>query len=277
MAQKPDLVITAVGGYTWGQIRPFALSLNRSGFRGDKVILAYNVDDFTRECLENRGFDIVPFTPPELTTWGFITKHRFVPLLRFLAKHKKDYRYVIWVDAGDQIFQSNPSDWLDKHAAPPTIIAARECWRIKDEPNWNLPWMKALVPDAEWILDKEILCSGTIAGDSETVYSLISKMYEMVCSNPGQGADQAAMNYILREPLSNFRVHIPEMSEGWTATCTSLFTKDAVLIDPTAVPVFDKDAGLVLTPDGRTPYVLVHQFNRDQYWLERMHEKYRWD
>lgn len=290
MSEKPDLVITAISGYTWEKIRPFALSLIQSGFQGDIVVLATNTDDFTIECLDNRGIKVVQSRIEDNDPRGFVIKHRFVPLLRFLAKHKHEYRYVIWADAGDQIFQTNPSEWLEAHAVPlPTLVCARECWRIKDEVNFNDPWAKASFPnDYDWLRNQEVLCGGTVAGDADTVYNVIGQIYQIVCDN-SVANDQSALAYAVNRPFNLRMPHglytcIPRMVEGWTATCSAFDTTNfqspiglysSLLTD--RVPVFDLERGLVLTPDGKKLFSIVHQYNRDIRWVHKMHEKYRWD
>jgi hypothetical protein len=290
-APKPDLVITCIAGYGWEQIRPFALSLKHSGFQGDKVILAAQVDPFTIECLDNRGFEIVQFMLEGDDPRGFVIKQRFIPLLRFLAKHRHEYRYVIWVDAGDQIFQSNPSTWLEAHLPEDgrALVAARECWKIKDEPRFNVPWVRATVPDEyDWLCNQEICCGGTIAGDAETVFQAISKIYAMICANPNAN-DQAAWNYLVHKPFEfpvPTKILIPKMADGSTATCSAFrainfhsvighLPGDPILTDD--VPIFDIPAGRVLTPDGNKAFVLLHQYNRDVRWSQLVHQKYRWD
>ncbi len=290
---KPDLVITCIAGYRhWEQVRPFAISLMQSGFRGDKVILAAACDPFVIECLENRGFIIVPFSLPNpegFEHYDFVVRNRFVPLLQFLAKHKNEYRNVLWVDAGDQIFQRNPSDWFDTHTVSDTrfLVAARECWLIKDELQFNDPWVKATCPsDYEWLRNMEVCCAGTIAGDAQTMFDAMSKIYAMVYDKP-DATDQAAWNYIVHKPFEHpvpTKILIPKMSEGWTATCapfkTDTFTSvmgrpESELLDK--APRFNEQTGLVMTPDGSKPMTLVHQYNRDGRWVKIMQEKYRWD
>jgi hypothetical protein len=290
MRAKPDLVITAVGGYQWEQIRPYVISLATSGFAGDKVLLAAGVDEFALECATYRDFQIGRFVVPAGTSsWDFIQRQRYVPLLRYLAKHKHEYRYVIWSDASDLIFQGNPSAWLEQHVGVgATIVAARECWRIKDETTFNLPWATAAFPDEiEWLQKQEVLCGGTLAGDAETVFLALSKVYEITSKHP-EYADQAVLNYVLHKPF-NFpvptRIYIPAMKEGWTATCSAFQTEGFKSCCPRAagvvltdeVPVFDQESTVVWTPDGKTPFVIVHQFNRSEPWVRTIPQKYQWD
>ena len=281
MSKKPDLVITAAGGYQhWGQIRHFAVSLERSGFAGDKVVLADRLTPFISDCLRNRGFEVVPFTNPPNTP--FVIKGRFEPLLKFLGNHAHKYRYIIWADMGDVIFQSNPSTWLTENAYKHEIIAARECWRVCDEPQFNIPWMQATAPDQyEFLKDLEILCGGTVAGSSRLMYQLMSRIYSTVSENSAAN-DQAALTCLLHTTFSAY-TDIPPMVEGWVATCSAFQTEgfNSLIGKPAKeltdrVPIFDLKQGLVLTPDGSKPFVMVHQFNRDIRWCQIVSEKYKW-
>jgi hypothetical protein len=277
---KKDLVITAVNGYGWEHLRPFVLSLAASGFKGDKVILAANLDKFSSDCFTNRGYQVIPFFAPADTS-AFVIRDRFVPFLNFLETCKKKYRYVLWVDSGDLIFQSDPSKWLTKHTRPFSIVGARENWLIKNETTWNDPWVKAALPnDYDWLREYEVLCGGTVAGNPATMHTFIKDIYDRVCKNPTAGGDQAILNYLLHKPFSVYFPNLPPLELGWTATLSSVIadgftslcgTKENIVDAP---PVFDMKRGLVLTPDGKTPFVMVHQYNRDANWIRIVRAKY---
>lgn len=231
MRVKPDLVITAVGGYQWEQIRPYVISLTRTGFQGDKVILASKMDVFALECATNRGFKVIPFSvPADTNSWTFTSKQRYIPLIQFLAKHRQKYRNVLWVDASDLIFQTNPSDWFDRHDRASTIYAARECWRIKDETQFNDPWVKAAFPnDYDWLRNEEVLCGGTLAGSADAVFEALVKIFKITSEHP-EYADQAVLNYVLHKPF-NFppgTIQIPAMKDGFAATCSAFRTDDPI-------------------------------------------------
>ena len=281
MPTKSDLVITAACGYQhWEQIRHFVVSLENSGFEGDIVVLVDRLAPFVIDCLRNRGCEIVPFATPPGTP--FVVKGRFEPLLKFLGNYAHKYRYILWADVSDVIFQSNPSTWLTAHAPQPGIIAARECWRVQDELQFNTPWVQATTPDAyDWLKEKEILCGGTVAGRPRIIYNLMTRIYQMVCENP-KANDQAALNYLLHSPYAADTL-IPTMKEGWVATCSAFKTEgfESLIGRPASeltdeVPIFDLKQGLVLTPDGSKPFVMVHQFNRDIRWCQIVSEKYKW-
>jgi hypothetical protein len=286
---KKDAVVTAISGYGWDKIRPYVISLERSGFTGDKIAFVTNtVELFARNCLENRGFIVIPVHLTGLDAQLFGYRGRFVPFIQWLKDHGSEYRYVVWADCGDQVVQANPSDWLTKYATPHTFIAAREGWLIKEETQWNDPWVKAAVPDDyDWVREHEVICSGTMAGDAGIMLDVAQQIYEIVNKPDRVLVDQAALNYILRKP---FNVHhiVPDLNDGWCATVSSVitenflsccgFAKEKIAIAPPVfVPpntIYSSDTGLVLTPDGRKPFIFVHQYNRDGRWIHVMQHKY---
>lgn len=279
---KPDLVITAAYGYRWENLRPWVLSLINSGFAGDEVILGCRLDHETRESLWSRDIKVQQFEidTPEINGYMFVNKYRFVPLIKFLAAHKHEYRYVIWTDAGDVVFQTNPAKWLEEHVGKtPTIVAAREGWRIEQEQTYNLPWLKRSFPHHwEQLQHEEVLCGGTVAGDADSMFKLMCEIYQMICTDSVEVNDQIALNYALRRE-GHLPVYIPRMDEGWVATFSAFKSMIALpheqLTDRS--PVFDEAQKLILTPDGTTPFALVHQYNRATEWIKIMREKYRWD
>lgn len=280
---KPDLVVTAMHGYQWEQIRAFVISLERSGFQGEKVALISDLPPTTQQCLLGHGWDIVPSRSKPANSIDLITRARYEPILQFLQQRGRDYRYVLWLDCGDQIFQRDPSPWLEEHIPPHTIVAAREGWIIGEEKTYNDQWIKLALPDEyDWLSQEEVICAGTIAGTPDVVLELLSKIYTMTCVNPQWGCDQAYLNYLIHKPCS-IAHQIPKMADGWVATCASISTENfhSVSSHPDLLwlddyPKFDTESGLVLTPDNSKPFVLVHQYNRDGWWANAMFRKYRW-
>ena len=57
-----DCIIGVAKGYGWEQIRPYAVSLATSGFRGRKVLFVCDVTDAARTALHRLGFETVDYT-----------------------------------------------------------------------------------------------------------------------------------------------------------------------------------------------------------------------
>ena len=291
MHPKPDLVCGVVAGYAWDQIRPWASSLLKSGFQGDIVLFANNTSLFAADCCTNRGIQVVPFSiPADTRQWVLISKYRYPPVLKFLAENRTKYRNVIWTDVNDVVFQTNPAEWLEEHITGSTIVASRICWRIRDEDTFNCQEARRAFPDDfGWLQNKEILCGGTLAGNLDAVVDVLAKIFTITSVRPNL-ADQAVMNYVLHKP-GNFpestRIYTPTMNEGWAVVCSAFKTAGFwstigpdvehahELTDET--PDFDQKRGLVLTPDGKTPFAIIHQYNRDPFWLHFITKKYAWD
>src|SRR3954463_1404345 len=54
-----DIVIGAITGYKYDQIKYWINSLNRSGFSGLKVLVCYNVDRETTQKILDHGCEVV--------------------------------------------------------------------------------------------------------------------------------------------------------------------------------------------------------------------------
>lgn len=291
MQSKPDLVCGVVAGYAWEQIRPWVSSILQSGFKGDIILFANNTSPFAIDCCRNRNVEVVPFNiPADTPQWVLVSKYRYIPLLQFLTKHRTKYRNVIWTDVVDLIFQTNPSEWLESHTTESTIVASRVCWIIKDEDTFNCQEARRAFPaDFWWLQNKEILCGGTLAGSIDAMIDALSKIFAITSVHPNF-ADQAVMNYVLHK-AGNFpettRIYIPNMSEGWAVVCSAFKTAGFwSTIGPDIshaqavtdeIPDFDQKRGIVLTPDGKTPFAILHQYNRDPFWNHFISKKYAWD
>lgn len=279
-----DAVVTAVKGYTFEMIRPFVISLLRSGFKGHKIILADNLDAFTQDVLTNRGFKLVPLNTytPNLPPSAYNNNVRYAAFVKWLEENHQKYRHVVWVDARDLVFQGNPTEWLKEHAQPHALIAASEFWRIKDELRANDPWVKVTVPDDyDWLREEQVLCSGTIAGEASLLLTAMKQMNEMVYMNP-RAFDQAAWNYLTRKPF-HLPLQVPSWDEGWCVTCAPLWVDHfhsflgiaPHFLQAFPPPKFDPERGLALTPDGSKPFVILHQYDRDSGWKKLIEAKYR--
>ena len=139
--KQRDMVIAACTGYRWEQIKYWVNSLDRSGFTGYKVVVAYNMDAATAAALVSRGYLLVTFEKDAQGNLSYPVNHfaivvdRFVHMWQFFVGHNEPIRYVISTDIRDVIFQRNPSDYLDTYNSPHSrIIASSEAIRYQDEP-----------------------------------------------------------------------------------------------------------------------------------------------
>jgi len=267
-----DVLIGSIKGYGWEEIRPFVVSVDRSGYGGEKVMFTENVTLDATDRLRAYGWQLRPVTADVAQDYGTA---RHIPVLEFLRT--RSYRYVLYCDVRDLVFQADPVPWLVAHLAPHTLIGASECLRIRDEPT-NRHWiLTTLGQDAlTRLLDEPVLCAGTIVGARHAVIELLAMTCELAMSASGWGYDQAYVNHLLRQPPLAAVTRIPRMREGFIATCswflsgperfTGMYTDEA--------PVFDIENGRVCAPGTLEPFAILHQYDRDGRWTRRIRERY---
>lgn len=279
--EKKDAVIGVIKGYDWSKIRPYVISLERSGFKGDKIMLVENVPQNTRQELANHGFIVSTFvTPPSVLaeeqrdylTFG---RHRFKYAIDFLAG--RTYRNIVFCDVRDVVFQSDPGAWLEKNLGESKLVAAGEGWIVKDE-GYNDRWNRKVSPDQYAVLrEMEVLCSGTFAGEATHMIGVFESIYALALDTIGtmpDNADQGMFQRVVRNSPYKEVTRVPKMHEGFVATWFPAKSNDPKLIPNYGKPVFNEADGVVYTPDTNVPFSMVHQFDRDPKWSAIMEAKY---
>lgn len=264
-----DVVVAVVQGLDWPVLQSYANSLVRSGFPGTKLLLAADITPLARMHLNRLGFKIVDI--PVVDRAKFITHSRFAAVIDFFEQHRDEFRYAVWADTRDLVFQENPSPWLEQNLAPARLIGASECWLIKNQPM-NDKWIRETCTptDYKWLREEVACCGGTLAGDVDAVYDALCAVYKIVSASPTAN-DQAALNYVMRvSPLKEI-TRIPAMSEGFAATVGAFntgtfksYSAGPQLTDD--APIFDISAATVYDPKQCSPFVIFHQYDRDDRW-----------
>jgi hypothetical protein len=262
-----------------------------SGFDGRKIMFVDRMPEESKNELRNLGFEVIDFTVDGINDTNFLSQGRFVSMLEFLKDRYQEFRYIIWTDVGDVIFQTDPSVWLERNIGQHHLVAANECWRIKDEGFNDMLLRDSMFDDGyAQVREHEALCCGTLGGTSEWVYRTFLDVYTWVRDtmvrkgrfNNYSPIDQSVLNYFLRQSPYKEVTTVPRMSEGFTATCSAFrgngfnshitFNRD-LLTD--ATPIFDKGSATVFTPNGKMPFSIVHQYNRDAEWKALIDKKYQ--
>lgn len=267
-----DVVISVVQNYNWEQIRCYANSLVRTGFAGTKLMLAKNITPDARIHLIDLGFQVVDFFIKRETR--FVQCDRFEPAVKFLRN--RHFRYVIWTDVRDLVFQTNPSMWLEKNLKPHRIVAATEYILVKNEP-YNDRWMRDSVPTDvhKWLREQEICCGGTLVGEHEVMCDVLAEVYRLT-SLSSKANDQSVLNYVLRVSPFKEVTRIPKREEGFTANCGLYLAEDGKGLVRTEVPLtLDRERAVVYVPGTDIPFSIVHQYDRDPVWKDLIERKYR--
>lgn len=259
-----DMILAVMKSVNLWDVDCFIESLDRSGYIGRKVMFVEDIAADAQARLSWSGVELIPFTTrAEALSCHFQTS-RYIPAAEYLANHRGEFRWVMFTDVWDVVFQSNPIDWLERHAASSRLIAAKEGWAIKNQ-GINDVWVKKLVGGEELVRlrEEEVCCSGTIWGQADVMTDLLSRISEWVRSADGmQGLDQGMYNVLLRRsPFKNV-LSIPDPSEGFISTCGPFLAPSDPAVWTIKPPVFDRETGLVMTPDGSRPFAIMHQYNR---------------
>src|SRR5579863_659430 len=204
MTDEQDVILGVFAnfGFEYPGIEQYMVSIARSGYRGRKVLLCWNVQPPVRNMLIRWGYELVFVEPPaketkELPVNFFI--HRIKVVAEYLAAHKNEFRYVYWLDIKDLVLQTNPSRWMEQHKGDEKIIASTECVTLDQEETnkkWILDVCGSFAPNL--LLDKEVINGGTFAGEAVIMADVFKYTYDLIRDYKGEWpACQPTLNYVL--------------------------------------------------------------------------------
>lgn len=304
-----DLVIGAVSNYEFDKIEPWLNSLQRTGYKGNIALIAYNMSAETVATLSNRNVQyIFGLQKDDAGNFKYNNQHfsimieRFAHMWYFLNTIEEETDYVFATDVRDVVFQTNPSGWMDRYNTEndynKTLFVATENMRYQDEPWGKNNMLQAFGPLLyDQMKDRPIYCAGVIAGAKKSIMDFFMNVFLLCRGAPahvagGGGPDQAALNITLNfdvfknitnfmNPEDDFAIHAGttlaaiksgsgDIGQTYIRNPAILNTYEQKLLYNE--PVF-KD-GMVCTPDGR-PYCIVHQYDRVNEWRDVLDKKYR--
>jgi hypothetical protein len=287
-----DLIIGVSDGYAWDKIKYWVNSINRSGFAGAKILIALNCGKETIQRLRDHGVEVVS---PEIDDQGNavyqspipVHVERFFHIAHVLNELREEQRprYVITTDVRDVVFQTDPSDWLqrmvvDRHAdaSRPTLVAGSEGLKYKDEAWGDKNLFQTFGPYIHHTYREHTVYNvGTIAGTHEAVRDLAMMIFQMSINRPIPIVDQAVFNFLLQQnPYRATTLFTDPDASAWACQA-------GTLMDPTkmatfrpnllcAEPLFDAEDKCVLTSRGQK-YCIFHQYDRTRFKDEIM-QKY---
>jgi hypothetical protein len=275
MDASNDVIIGTAKGYGWASFKNYAVSLSESGFRGRKILFVCDITDVARDVLTRLGFELVDYK----STGNNTVIERFRILRDWLRTNKDSIRYIIHCDIRDVVVQTDPSPWMESQTAK--LFGASEAILYKNE-FCNPSWIKKLYGQEtlDTLQNEEVICAGTIAGEADAVYRIVSRIYES--STDRFGDDQAALNLLLRTEFKE-EMRIPRISEGFILTAgwwligncngnpDQPIGRNSMLV--TTPPVL-KD-GAAYPHESTTPFCIVHQYERGQAWAPKISARYK--
>lgn len=265
MDSTNDLILGVLGSM-WERSRPqgvpaYLESIKRSGFKGRKVMLVWEIHPETRRLLLQHGFELVDL--PNQPEAFFIA--RMHVCADYLKEHFKEFRYIFWLDVKDLVLQSDPSVWMEQRTDNRKIIASTESVNISQEETnklWALDILGA--QKYEEIKNCEVINGGTWAGESEAMYEVFHQVY-LGCKTytGGHPPCQIWINYVLHTMFKGI-TYIPRWSEGFAACLHPMWSPWRMpcwsnLKDPH--PVLDLEKCVLhagTTPDQRNPMIVFN-------------------
>lgn len=278
-----DAVVGLVKGYGWSDLRNYAVSLAKCGFQGEKVLFIDQITEEAKANLIQLGFTLVEYTTPEnirdkkcgsqedSLAWGFLGRWRFGQVAQHLKPRIDQYRFIVWVDVRDVMFQTDPAVWLEENLNGAKLVGAAEGYLIKNQQHNNF-WAQHTSPkDYEWLKDEEVICSGTFAGEAKTMLAVFEHMFELHESIADPAAfDQGLWNLTARTSPFKEVFRIPKMCEGFCATGWPSKNITGDMRYRTDEPPVYCDDYVVYAPETGVPFSIVHQYDREPSWAAQI-------
>lgn len=289
-----DIIIGGASNYSWDQLKYWVNSIAKSGFTGDVVLVATNISKETIDKLTQRGVKLALYGDKEKDggfkahSNGAPHTERFFYMWNTLCElNPRDYRYVITTDTRDVIFQTNPSDWLEKNLSNRKIVCSSEGLKYKDEPWGNKNLLETFGPYFHNILKENLIYNvGTIGGDFSYIRDLLLMIFQMSVNRPIPIVDQAVFNFLINQyPYCDDKIihkttNFSGYPRGWAIQLGT--TEQAILAghgdigqivsnDPTQLVLYKlayqdeqptiREDGVVADPNNK-PFTIVHQYDR---------------
>ena len=277
MDAKKDLILGVFANYGFSWIEAYMISISRCKFAGRKVLIVWNISDEVRQKLTQYGFELIeipPRTNCEVKFAADFFRIRDYLAYEYLREHHQEFRYVFWLDIRDLVLQTDPSVWMENNLHPYKLVVASECIRIKAE-SCNDGWVKDIYDKDtyERLREHEVLNGGTFAGEAQSMRDVFAYLSAMADKFPQNITEQAAINFILREPHFEAITKVPRMEEGFAAVGYG-FGNELEHVWTDQCPVLNKVTGM-LYPQGKPePFSIIHQYDRNKNWAATISAQY---
>jgi len=251
------------------KIRLWSESFRRVS-EGEVVLLNANAKPEDIWACESLGVRHVEVEVPDTY---HINHKRLEHLANFMRE--SDAELFLVTDVFDVAFQGDP--FLKMDLENYDVFVSGEGVKVNQEP-WNADNITKLFPEKRSKCgEREILCSGVIAGKRDQMVRLYERMFEL-CEASGKAhniKDQAAL-IVMATDEEIPRLKIFNLDEGWAMHCAvagpTQFFESWGFKDSIRYGIPKLEEGSVLTSYG-TKYDIVHQFNRIPDWHKAISER----
>lgn len=252
-----NLVMGLAAGYGEAELAPFVLSLRRSGYQGDVVLLTYGCSAETAAFLRSHQARIAPFTalsamPMSMNSARMFRYFDWLLEAILNAEGGCGYNRILLSDVRDVVFQGDPF----AQATEGRVLFFLESGRTIGDCPINSDWVQRAYGAAilEELSRRPISCAGTVIGSPDGLLEYLAHMLRhivaVVPEHRFSGVDQAIHNFILAKELVSGSSAIPNGRAVMTVPTT----------DPTGLRMLSD--GRIANPDGSISEI-VHQYDRD--------------
>ncbi|QGY38695.1 hypothetical protein GM415_00580 [Pseudodesulfovibrio cashew] len=249
-------------GYHYGDVRPFLLSLEKSGYTGECVLF---VSETTRdlERMGGHGATLVPFERSSGLAHLPINALRYFLYLDFLRAFPGEYGRVLITDVRDVIFQRDPLsfDWTEG-----LNVTLEDRRMTLGACPYNSHWIRSHLGEEalQSVSHAPISCSGTTVGGHQAMLGYLEAMTSLLVpfaeGEQKAGYDQGVHNYLIHTGrIPDLTLHDnagPILTLGYTE----------------GEPPYDS-RGYVLNELGERAH-LVHQYDRKPELFKAVRQHY---
>lgn len=283
---KKDLIITSISkNYTWNDIKNWIISISKCGFTGDTMVLCYNFnenDDILKKLRdEYKVITTIPeydsFSNKSEFIWnsGHVNKQnshlsicnvRHFHIWQYFEEIGTDkYNRIIHTDSRDLVFQTNPTEWLDKNMKSEILLGSEmvlyknQVWNINNSVNAFGPFIY------EYLLKEKPVCNaGSFAIKSSSVKDFCLTLYLMVCHTGF--SDQSGLNLLTKTLLSPI-TQVSNTDDLWSLQIGAVYENN--LSDYAYI-----NNGKVYNKNKNELFCLIHQYDRINSWKNEIDKLY---
>jgi hypothetical protein len=164
------MILAAATNYAEAEVRPFALSLARSGYQGELALVAPPHPEW--KCLD--GLRVTWISPSSAGAYQ-IGNGRFLAFCKLLERNAVPKQLLV-CDLRDLVFQSNPETGLPDEGLH--VFCEHSAMTIGKCP-YNSGALRACYGDKALadLAGRSIICSGTFCGGGAAVTAYLDKLW----------------------------------------------------------------------------------------------------
>ncbi|MFP4316751.1 MAG: hypothetical protein ACLFQR_11070 [Desulfovibrionales bacterium] len=255
-------ILGTAAGLHYGDVRPFAASLERTGFQGRCILF---VTPTTRgiDRIRAHGIRTLLFErPPELAYLSY-NAYRYFLYQKFMESSDRRFERVLLTDVRDVVFQRDPFSfpWT-----PGLNITLEDRRMTIDRCPHMVRWLEGHPGGATWekLRNRPISCSGITAGDHDAMLRYLEALTERLLPfTPGKrmaGYDQAVHNRLLHAG----QLDPVQMHDNTGPILTLGYKQELAMVNA---------SGDILNDAGE-PAVIVHQYDRMKPLFDHVRQRF---